>query len=106
MPGEATRFGPAKEKGLARGDQTGSVRMLRPATWIKSVAWPIMVTRRSAPSTRSRSGADAGPCATRFGQRARLPLVCHLRRSRMPPGSTPSGLKKRLPSKWSETGPV
>ena len=30
MPGAVTRFGPANANGLARSDQTGSVRMLRP----------------------------------------------------------------------------
>src|SRR5438128_2416465 len=33
MPGGFTRFGPANETGLARSDQTGSMRMLLPRAW-------------------------------------------------------------------------
>src|ERR1700733_5087333 len=57
-PGALTRFGPAKRNGLARSDHTGSTSMLRPAAWISTVAWPIIVIRR--PSTR-RSGATWRP---------------------------------------------
>ncbi|MDG6923408.1 MAG: ABC transporter ATP-binding protein, partial [Nitrososphaerota archaeon] len=35
MPGGRILLGPAQRKGLARRDQTGSVRMLRPSVWIK-----------------------------------------------------------------------
>lgn len=38
IPGEVTRFGPAKANGLARSDQTGSVSILRPPIWMSSVA--------------------------------------------------------------------
>ncbi|MNR61238.1 hypothetical protein D3C85_1829300 [compost metagenome] len=49
MPGALCLDGPTKEKGLTLFDQTGSVRMLKPCTWIKRLAWPIIVTlRRSA----------------------------------------------------------
>src|SRR3546814_5440473 len=67
MPGEVTRRGPAKATGLARSDQTGSVRMLRPAIWTRSVAWPTMVTR--SPSTRA-SGVT-GVTSTDEGNRLR-----------------------------------
>jgi hypothetical protein len=36
--GAVTRAGPANLVGETRVDQTGSVRMLRPATWINIVA--------------------------------------------------------------------
>src|SRR5438128_11972005 len=43
-PGGVTRLGPPKPTGLARADHCGSVRMLTPASWIRSVEWPTQVT--------------------------------------------------------------
>ena len=57
MPGGLTRLGPAKVTGLARSDQIGSVRMLSPPVWIKSVAWPTMVTRKASGAKRSAGAA-------------------------------------------------
>ena len=60
-PGACRRFGPAKETGLARGPQWGSVSRLTPSSCRSTVACPIHVTvgseplaRRAAPSLASR----------------------------------------------------
>jgi hypothetical protein len=99
MPGSTTRLGPMKEKGLTRADQTGSVNMLRPATWISVEAWPIMVMRNWVPSILRSGFAGGKGLAARFGQRERSPLNCHFSSDRVVPGPTPLGLKKRVPSK-------
>mgnify|MGYP007079533431 CR=1 FL=1 len=49
MPGGFTRLGPAKVNGLARSDQTGSVRILRPSVCNNIVAWPTKLTRNVDP---------------------------------------------------------
>src|SRR5437773_11499134 len=43
-PDGLTRFGLPKPTGLASADHCGSVRMLTPASWIRSVEWPTQVT--------------------------------------------------------------
>ena len=43
-PGGVRRRGPANETGLARSDQWGSVKMLTPSSWTRSVECPIHVT--------------------------------------------------------------
>ena len=58
-------FGPAKDSGETRSDQTGSVRMFSPATWMSRVAWPTMVTRNRsreirASGTACRRGSASG----------------------------------------------
>ena len=102
IPGAVTRRGPAKAKGLARSDHTGSVRTLRPLAWMSVVAWPTIVTRR--PSTR-RAGV-AGSTGTVPGQGAGLPPRRQRRSCAIPRsvGGCP-GLKKQIPSKWSLGGP-
>ena len=101
-PGAVTRRGPAKETGEARSDQTGSVSRFIPAVWISSVAWPTMVIVRSC-----TSGAGvAGVTGTAPGHSARPPSRCQRRRSPKELGGVPPGLKKRVPSKWSLTGPA
>ena len=56
-------------EGRGASDQIGSVRMLRPAVWTSTVAWPIQVTSISSPSTRR--GGTVGVTGTRAGQVAR-----------------------------------
>ena len=79
---------------LVRGDQTGSVRILRPATWMSSEACPTMVTRSPSPSIRSSGFAAGNGLGDRFGQATRPPPNCQRNRSRNPAGTTPFGLKK------------
>src|SRR4051794_37764894 len=98
MPGGLTRFGPAKESGEARGDQTGSVRMLSPAVWISSVEWPTMVSRRPDPSIRAEGFACGNGLGLAVGHFERSPLSCHFKRSAKQPGGLPLGLKNKVPS--------
>ena len=106
MPGSLCRFGPAKATGEARIDHTGSTRMLRSAVWISQVTWPTNDSRTLSPLTR---GGGVSLCAfgTQSGQLARCRSVPNCQRSTSANdlGGTPSGSKKRIPSKWSETGP-
>ena len=80
-----------------------------PSACTSTVAWPIQVTRISLPSTRA--GGLAGVTATRAGQAGRVgsPKICcrnsRLRRAAEMSSASPSGLKKRCPSKWPVTGP-
>ena len=55
-----TRFGPRRPKGEARSDQTGSIRMLRPAVWISSVAWPTNEMRHSGRPRVAAAGRQTG----------------------------------------------
>ena len=61
---------PTKEKGEARSDQIGSVRMLRPSIWTSTVAWPIQVTRISSPATAG--GGTDGVTGALSGQKRAL----------------------------------
>ncbi len=99
MPGATTRFGPAKENGLTRSDQTGSVRILTPATCTSNEAWPTMVTRMASPSMRRAGFAGGNGLTIRFGQAIRPPPSCQRSTSEKPSGAMPPGLKNRVPSK-------
>ena len=80
--------------------------MLRSPVWISQVTWPTNDSRTLSPLTR---GGGVSLCAfgTQSGQLARLRSVPNCQRSTSASdfGGTPSGSKKRVPSKWSETGP-
>ncbi len=80
MPGAVTRFGPAQRNGLARGDQTGSVRMFTPAAWISTLAWPTIVTRSPA----TDAAGLAGVTGTSRGQRAAAPAIFQRNSARSP----------------------
>src|SRR5579859_4894210 len=105
MPGSLRRFGPAKAKGEARCDQTGSTRMLRPAVWISQLACPTNDSRALPPSTRA-GGVSAWGLGAHSGHTARWRLLPNCQRSTSLSflGGTPSGSKKTRPSKWSEGG--
>ncbi len=104
MPGAVTRRGPAKAIGLARSDQTGSVRMLSPPAWINRDAWPIMVMHN--PSTLS--AGTMGDTGIDFGHRVRGAVRYQRRISRIDRSvsGSPAGFVNRCPSKWDEMGPV
>jgi hypothetical protein len=73
------------------------------ATWINADAWPTIVTDN--PSTRGIG--LAGVTGTDFGQRAAAPASFQRSTSRKPRSAGGwSGLKKRMPSKWSLGGPA
>lgn len=103
MPGAVTRRGPAKAIGLARSNQTGSVRMLSPPVWINSDAWPTMVMDN--PSTRS--AGTMGDTGIGFGHLVRGAVRYQRRISRIDRSvsGSPARFAKRCPSKWDETGP-
>ena len=100
MPGSLCRFGPANETGEARIDHTGSTRMLRSAVWISQLAWPTNESRTLSPLTRG-GGVSLWAFGTHSGQSARLRPVPNCQRSSPANdfGGTPSGSKKRVPSK-------
>jgi hypothetical protein len=97
-PGALCRFGPTKENGLARSDQTGSTSRFTPAIWISTLAWPISATRK--PSTHA-GGLPLKGLGKRAGHSALPPPNCHFRRSvRLLSGIVlRPGAKKRVPSK-------
>ena len=49
QPGGKRRSGPAKDIGLARRENTGSVNTLTPSRRTRKVAWPIQLTKSSSP---------------------------------------------------------
>ena len=80
--------------------------MLRSPVWISQVTWPTNDSRTLSPLTRG-GGVSLWAFGTQSGQLARFRSVPNCQRSTSPSdfGGTPSGSKKRVPSKWSETGP-
>ena len=56
--GSFTRFGPMKSIGDTRSDQTGSIRMLSPAVWIRKLAWPTKEMRNARPLPARRRIAE------------------------------------------------
>ena len=104
--GARTRRGPAKEKGEARSDQIGSVRMLRPCglDQDRAVADPGDLHLRAP----TRRGGTVGVTGTRSGQAARSSEPAQrLKKLRRPLAARrrSSGLKKRSPSKCALGGP-
>src|SRR5437899_1740440 len=87
-------------EGEARIDHTGSTRMLRSRVWISQVTWPTNDSRTLSPPTRA-GGVSLWAFGTQSGQLARLRSVPNCQRSTSPNdfGGTPSGSKKRVPSK-------
>ena len=77
IPGAVTRRGPANVTGLLRSDQTGSVRMLIPATWISNVACPTMVIRICS----TRASGTIGVTATWAGHGTAARSALHRQRS-------------------------
>ena len=66
-PGGTRRGGPAKDSGLARCENMGSVRKVAPSMRTRNVAWPIQVRPRIAaqapPRRTARAGAAPGRAA-------------------------------------------
>ena len=74
---------------------------------MRAVAWPIQVTRIIAPSTLA--GGTMGVTGTWRGQIARSSELAQRLKKLRPgplPGTGPSELKKRSPSKWSLADPT
>ena len=105
MPGGLARFGPTKENGLARSDQTGSVRMFSPAPWMRKVACPTKLTRSALPTTRDGGRSGGNGLGYVPGQSSSFPPSFQRAKSRKPRELAPPGLKNRSPSKWPLTGP-
>ena len=104
MPGSFTRLGPTNENGETRSDQTGSIRMLRPAVCSSRLACPTNEMRQVLSSTRA-GGRSLCALGAHAGQAARSRVVHQRSRSAVLLGGAPFGSKKRVPSKWSEAGP-
>ena len=106
MPGSLQRFGPAQLTGDARADHTGSIRMFSPDVWISQLAWPTNDNRALSPFTRA-GGVSACGLGAHSGQGCRCLPGPNCQRSTSPSdlGGEPSGSRKRMPSKCSDTGP-
>src|SRR4051812_43544567 len=100
IPGSLCRFGPAKVNGEARVDHTGSTRILSPAVWISQLAWLMNDNRTFSPLTLG-GGVSAWGLGAHSGQvlRSRPEPNCHFNTWLSDFGGTPSGSKKRSPSK-------
>jgi hypothetical protein len=99
-----TRVGPANDTGETRFDQTGSIRMFKPAVCSSHDAWPMNESRHAALSTR-RGGRSLKGLAAQAGQGARSRVARKRSSCTVPCGGAPLRSKKRRPSKWSDTGP-
>jgi hypothetical protein len=98
-PGVRWRRGPTPESGLARSDQTGSVKIFRPLACSRTVEWFISVTRICC-SGSERTGTEGCTSWRKAGGFAPRIVSFQRRTSSNPRACFPSGLKKRTPSKW------
>ena len=98
-----TRRGPAQRTGLARSAKIGSVSTRTPAHWRRNVQWFTNVTATDSPATSTGGGATAGSGTVAGHGSARSSNV-QRSRSRTVLSPRACGLKKRVPSQWSEIG--
>ena len=80
-PGACTRRGPANGKGLARSDQTGSVRIVAAPVCSRNVEWLTKVNA-SVPFGTACGSATACSCSTHAGHGRRTAVNCHRSSSR------------------------
>jgi hypothetical protein len=104
IPGGWTRRGPIHANGLARSENTGSMRRLVRAVRTRNVAWPIHVTTTSF-SSRGTGGAAGVESGTARGQGFGLDVNRHRKKSDLDRSGTPAW-KKVFPLKWSEGASV
>ncbi len=83
--------------GTERAAQVGSVRMLTPSIWIRSVAWLTNVTAISPSQTRPAGAAPRG-VLVKSGQGPRFVVRCLFAQDPIS-WTTGSGWLKRVPSK-------
>lgn len=96
-------MGPSQESGEQRSLKIGSVRMVRPTKRSRKVAWPMKVTWMSSGLAIVGGGGNLrlGGCG---GQAVRWPDRRHFSTCWKPRGGSPPGLKKWVPSQWSDGG--
>src|SRR5208282_4693311 len=100
-PGFRTRRGPSQSSGPERSEDMGSVRILVPGNWSRTVAWPIYVTAISSSETEAGGGGKLG-MSTCLGQddagAERRPNSIR-KKSRKVLSVSIAGLKNLFPSK-------
>ena len=62
--------GPSRRRGPSRAPRTGSVRMRTPSSSIRTVAWPMYVSRRALPTARLSRDVRCGAPAARASRAA------------------------------------